>query len=151
MKKITSVLLLILALSLLFAGCSNKEEENTKEPFNKEKSIEALIDNGLSIYEEYKTKDELEFISSTVNLDIYRFGGEFSIELTDYTSLIQYGNMRNECRFFEFVSEEQAQQYAEFFMGARTQDGEWLVGIDGKVVVVTNLSIAKDHINLEFK
>ena len=148
MKKTAVALAIILIISFVFVGCS---ENGEREPFQKDKAIEDLLSNGLTIEEECKTQEELALKTATFNNEIALFGGTFTVEIKEFISIIQYSDRRNECKFIEFATEEQAISYAELFMNNRTQDNDWLVARQGSLLVVTNLKIAKNHINLEFK
>ncbi len=146
MKKFVSLVTVFAMLALLLVGCSEK--------FDMDKSIEKLKDKGLTEGMCYITEEECERATSLINTEIKFMGGDFTAEIVKQYCLIENGDYSKSCTFITFATEEQATQFAELEIADFAKDGNynnWKIACDGCVVVMTNLDVAMDIINLEFK
>ena len=146
MKKFVSLVTAFMMLASLLVGCSEK--------FDVDKSIETLKDKGLTEGMCYITEEECERATSLTNTEIKFMGGDFTVEIVKQYDLIENGDYSKSCTFITFATEEQATNFAElnieyFAKGENTNN--WRIARDGCVVVLTNLDVAMDVINLEFK
>lgn len=143
MKKWITLLVLIALISSLFAGC-NKE-------FDWDESVEKLEKKGLTVSIDYTSEAALASATALFNSEIALEGGNFTVELKRTTILIQDGDHAKNCQFLEFATEEQAKEYAEFYLSTRAADSQWKVARSGCVVVLTNLQTAVKTVNLDFQ
>ena len=131
---------------MLLVGCAGK--------FDMDKSIEKLKDKGLTEGMCYITEEECEHATSLTNNEIAFMGGEFTVEIIKDYSLIENGDYSKSCSFITFATEELATQFAELkieYFEKCENSNNWRIARDGCVVVMTNLDVAIDVINLEFK
>ena len=144
MKKIVSLVLAVLAM--LLVGCAGK--------FDIDKSIEKLKGKGLTEGICYITAEECERATSLTNSEIAFMGGDFTVEIVKQYDLIENGDYSKSCTFITFANKEQATQFAELkieYFAKGENSNHCKIARDGCVVVMTNLEIAMDVINLEFK
>ena len=146
MKKIAVVVTIIVVLSLLLVGCNGK--------FDMDKSIEELKAKGLTEGMCYITEEECARATSITNSEIRFMGGDFEVEIVKQYGLIENGDYSKSCTFITFATEEQATNFAELnieYFAKGENSNNWKIARDGCVVVMTNLDVAMDIINLEFK
>ena len=146
MKKIVSLVAILVVFAMLLVGCAGK--------FDMDKSIGKLKDKGLTEGVCYITEEECEHATSLTNSEIAFMGGEFTVEIVKDYSLIENGDYSKSCSFITFATEEQATQFAELkieYFEKCENSNNWRIARDGCVVVMTNLDVAIDVINLEFK
>ena len=82
------------------------------------------------------------------------WGGDFTVEIVKQYDLIENGDHSKSCTFITFATEEQATNFAELnieYFAKGENSNNWRIARDGCVVVMTNLDVAMDVINLEFK
>ena len=146
MKKKVSLVAALALFAVLLVGCAGK--------FDIDKSIEKLKDKGLTEGVCYITEEECEHATSLANSEIKFMGGEFTVEIVKSYALIENGDYSKSCTFITFAAEEQAAAFAElnikYFAEGENSDN-WRIARDSCVVVMTNLDVALDVINLEFK
>ena len=147
MKKFVSLATAVLLIfAMLLVGCVGK--------FDMDKSIEKLKDKGLTEGMCYITEEECERATSLTNSEIAFMGGDFTVEIVKQYGLIENGDYSKSCTFITFATEEQATQFAELnieYFAKGENSNHWKIACDGCVVVLTNLDVAMDVINLEFK
>ena len=146
MKKILSMIALLTFAALMLASCSLF--------FNEEKCIEKLKAEGLTEGMCYLTEEECERATSLTNSEIVFMGGDFTVEIVKQYDLIENGDYSKSCTFITFATEEQATNFAELnieYFAKGENSNNWRIARDGCVVVMTNLDVAMDVINLEFK
>lgn len=142
MKKLL-VFAVTLVLSLTLICCA--------ATFDVEKSIEMLQEQGLTLSTVYTTERELTDGTALANSEIKLMGGDFTVELKAYSSLIQHGAPSKNCQFFTFATQEQASAYADLYAASRRVGSAWRVAQSGCVVVITNLDLVQEQIDLEFR
>lgn len=147
MKKLLSVVGLVILAALLLASCSLF--------FNEEKCIEKLKAEGLTEGMCYLTEEECARATSLMNSQIRFEGGDFTVEIVREYSLIENGDYSKSCTFITFATEEQAKQFVElqikWFSEESDNPNNWKFARSGCTVVSTNLEIAKKMIPLKFK
>ena len=102
----------------------------------------------------YITEEECERATSLTNSEIAFMGGDFTVEIVKQYGLIENGDYSKSCTFITFATEEQATNFAELnieYFAKGENSNNWRIARDGCVVVMTNLDVAMDVINLEFK
>lgn len=142
MKKVI-LFAAIFALILAFVGCSAK--------FDTDEAIEKLREQGLTLSTVYTTERELSDGTSLANAEVRMMGGDFTVELRGYSSLIQKGDPSKNCQIFTFATQEQASAYADLYVTSRWEGSAWKVAQSDCVVILTNLEVAQQTINLDFK
>ena len=146
MKKTVSFISIMIVAALILASCSLF--------FNEEKCIEKLKAEGLTEGMCYITEEECERATSLTNSEIAFMGGDFTVEIVKQYGLIENGDYSKSCTFITFATEEQATNFAELnieYFAKGENSNNWRIARDGCVVVMTNLDVAMDIINLEFK
>ena len=146
MKKILSLLSALILSAILLVGCAGK--------FDMDKSIEKLKEKGLTEGMCYITEEECERATSLTNSEIAFLSGDFTVEIVKQYDLIENGDYSKSCTFITFATEEQAINFAELnieYFAKGENSNNWRIARDGCVVVMTNLDVAMDVINLEFK
>ena len=146
MKRIIALVTTFIIFTILLAGCSEK--------FDIDKSIEKLKEKGLTEGMCYITEEECERATSLINTEIKFIGGDFTVEIVKQYDLIENGDYSKSCTFITFATEEQATNFAELnieYFAKGENSNNWKIARDGCVVVMTNLDVAMDIINLEFK
>ena len=146
MEKIVSLVAILSVFAMLLVGCAGK--------FDMDESIEKLKDKGLTEGMCYITEEECERATSLANSEIKFMGGDFTVEIVKQYGLIENGDYSKSCTFITFATEEQATNFAELnieYFAKGENSNNWRIARDGCVVVMTNLDVAIDVINLEFK
>lgn len=147
MKKVLSIVSVFVVFAMLLVGCAGK--------FNMEKSIEKLKEKGLTESSvTYTTEEELERATSITNSEIKFMGGDFTVEIVAQYSLIENGDESKSCTFVTFATEEQAIKFAELnieYFANGDNYNNWRIARSERIVVLTNLDVAMEVINLEFK
>lgn len=147
MKKLLSVVALVILAALLLASCSLF--------FNEEKCIEKLKAEGLTEGMCYLTEEECARATSLMNSQIRFEGGDFTVEIVRQYGLIENSDYSKSCTFITFATEEQAKQFLElqikWFSEESDNPNNWKFARSGCTVVITNLEIAKKMIPLKFK
>ena len=143
MKKIIVLIAILLLPILLFTGCTAS--------FDWDKSIKKLEESGLTVSHNATTTDELQEITDAVTFAVTSGGGDFTVEVKKYTVLTKDRDLSHSCQFFEFASEEQAQNYYDIYIDKRSKDSDAKVAIKGKIIIQTNLEEAQKALNLDFQ
>ena len=147
MKRIISLVAVLVVFAMLLVGCAGK--------FDMDKSIEKLKNKGLTEGMCYLTEEECERATSLTNSEIAFMGGDFTVEIVKQYDLIENGDHSKSCTFITFATEEQAKQFEEFqikwFSEKSDNPNNWKFARSGCTVVSTNLEIAKKIIPLMFK
>ena len=147
MKKLLSVVVLVILAALMLASCSLF--------FNEEKCIEKLKTEGLTEGICYLTEEECARATSLTNTEIKFMGGDFTVEIVRQYDLIENGDYSKGCTFITFATEEQAKQFEEFqikwFSEKSDNPNNWKFARSGCTVVSTNLEIAQKIIPLIFR
>lgn len=146
MKKIVSLVTVLAVFAMLLVGCAG--------PFDMEKSIEKLKEKGLTEGMCYVTEEECARATSLTNSEIRFMGGDFTVVIVKQYDLIENGDYSKSCTFITFSTEEQATKFAELKIAdfaKRDNPNNWRIARSECVVVLTNLDVAMDVINLEFK
>lgn len=144
MKRTLSLITILAMLALLFAGCA-------EETFDWDANIDKLLAEGLTVDKNYTSASDLEAATTLFNSQIRVRGGDFSVEIKKATILLKDGDTSFNCQFIEFASANQAQKYAEQYASARAENNAYKIATCGSIVVLTNLEIAWQVIDLEFK
>ena len=146
MKKVISILIVLLLLTTIFVGCN--------QDLDVEKLVKKLKAKGLTEGVCYVTQEECERATSLANTEIKFMGGDFTVEIVNDISLIENGDYSKSCTFITFATEEQATQFAELnieYFAKGENSNNWKIACSGCVVVLTNLDVAFELINLQFR
>ena len=146
MKKAISILIVLLLLTTIFVGCN--------QDLDVKKLVKKLKAKGLTEGVCYVTQEECERATSLTNTEIKFMGGDFTVEIVNDISLIENGDYSKSCTFITFATEEQAKQFAELNISYFVKIGNtnnWRIAYSGCVVVLTNLEVAFELINLQFR
>lgn len=146
MKKAISILIVLLLLTTIFVGCN--------QDLDVEKLVKKLKAKGLTEGVCYVTQEECERATSLANTEIKFMGGDFTVEIVNDISLIENGDYSKSCTFITFATEEQATQFAELnieYFAKGENSNNWKIACSGCVVVLTNLDVAFELINLQFR
>ena len=81
--------------------------------------MDNLKAKGLTVGNSYKTQEELAEGNDMLNLEIGAWGGDFTVELKKYESLIQNGDQMKNVKFYTFGTQAQAKGYAELYVSNR--------------------------------
>ena len=142
MKRIIALITLVSILAILLTGCGK---------INVEKSVEYLKSKGMTENVTYKTAAELEYGSEFLNTEIEFWGGDFTVRLKDYTTLIADRDITKSVQFITFSSKREAQAYAELYIKSRDEYSNTKVAQSGSVVVITNLEFVIRELDVEFE
>ena len=146
MKKLIFFTTVVAIFVLMLVSCGGK--------FDMDKCIEELKEKGLDEGMCYITKEECERASSITNSEIKYLGGDFTVEIVKQYELIENGDYSRSCTFITFATEDQAANFAELnidWFVEEMNSNNWKIARSGCVVIMTNLEVAMDVINLEFK
>lgn len=142
MKRIVSLLTVISLLAVMLTGCGKTNVDN---------SVSALKAKGFTDYITYETDEELFDATERINLEIEYMGGDFTVELKGYTSLMQDWNHLSSIEFITFSRKREAKAYAELYVAKRDALNSFKVAQSGKVVVLTNSDAAVKILGFDFK
>ena len=155
MNKKVSLVAALALFAMLLVGCAAEVPEVTVEKGDAARTVaEKLKDKGLTEGMCYITEEECEHATSLANSEIKFMGGEFTVEIVKQYALIENGDYSKSCAFITFATEEQATDFAELnikYFAEGENSNNWRIARDSCVVVMTNLDVALDVINLEFK
>ena len=146
MKKVISMAVVLLLIATIFVGCAPK--------IDVERLTAKLKAKGLAEGVCYVTEEECKRATSLANSEIKFMGGDFNVEIVNDISLIENGDYSKSCTFITFATEEQARQFAELnvsYFASIGNTNNWKIAQSGCVVVLTNLQVAMDLINLQFR
>ena len=142
MKKIISLLSIILIFTVLLIGCTASFDVN--------ETIKNLEKSGLKLGFDYKSEQELKNATNVINGEIKIMGGDFTVELKGAKALIENNDYSKSVIIYTFANKEQAKAYGELYVKGRGES-KWKVAINDELVILTNLKNAVKTINLEFK
>ena len=142
MKKIISLITLISLLATLLTGCGK---------INVDKSVEALEAKGFTEYITYKSEADLFDATERINMEIEYLGGDFTVEIVGYTSLMQEWNALKNVQFITFSRKSEAAAYAELYLSKRDDYDNTKIAQKGKVVVITTTDAVESILELEFE
>jgi hypothetical protein len=142
MKKLISIIMLISTLLLLFTGCGK---------INVEKSVEALKAKGLREGAVYETDEDLEMANELFNATIEYWEGDFTVKVKSYTSLMSDMDFGKTVEFITFATKREAKAYTELYIEARDEYSDTKIAQSGAVVVITNLDLAVEALDVDFK
>ena len=146
MKKTISIIIVLLLIATILVGCN--------ADFDVERTVKKLKAKGLTEGMCYITEEECECATSLTNSEIKFMGGDFTVEIVKQYDLIENGDYSKSCTFITFATEEQAANFAELnieYFAKGENSNNWRIARDGCVVVLTNLEIAFELINLQFR
>ncbi len=143
MKKLTLIMVLILALCLIFSGCAVK--------INEKNATEKLENKGFTVIKTYSSEDELKYATEEIKIQLYTFGGDFNVKVISQTVLAEKDNPEKTCTFIEFEREDHAINYVLFLMDEKTEDDEIKIGREGSTVVITNSEKAQRWLDIQLK
>lgn len=145
MKKIVSIISILIIFSILITGCS--------KAFDMDESIKKLKELGLVEGEIYTT-EKLRDTNELANSQIEAMGGNFTVEITKQYSLVDKNDSTLACTFITFKTEEQATNFADIFVKYFSKNGNlnnWKFAHSECVVIFTNIEGVFEVIDLEFK
>ena len=146
MRKIISLVIVLIMAVMLLVGCAPQIDVAHLTAQLKAKGLT----DGIC----YVTQEECERATSLTNSEIKFMGGDFTVEIVNDISLIENGDYSKSCTFITFATEEQAKQFAELNISYFVKIGNtnnWRIAYSGCVVVLTNLEVAFELINLQFR
>lgn len=146
MKKIISLVIVLIVATMLFVGCAPQIDVADLTAKLKAKGLT----DGMC----YVTPEECERATSLTNSEIKFMGGDFTVEIVNQISLIENGDHSRACTFVTFATEEQATKFAELnieYFAKGDNSNNWKIACSGCVVVLTNLDVAFELINLRFR
>ncbi|MBQ8290583.1 MAG: hypothetical protein IJY01_06925 [Clostridia bacterium] len=142
MKRLISIIAVLTVLTLSLAGCA--------EAFDLDKSIEALKAKGLVSQGVLTTEDELDEINRMMSSMIEIMGGDFTVTVTAYQSLIQ-DNDRTKCvEFITFSTQDEASAYANLYISANPEKRPAKIAQSGCILICTSLDIVEETVKLKF-
>lgn len=142
MKRIIALITLVSMLALALVGCGGH---------NVEDSVKALKAKGLREGASYESDEELELANELFNAEIEYLGGDFTVRVDGYTSLVADLDFTKTVEFITFSSKREAEAYAELYLKSRDEYSDSKIAQDGAVVIITNLALVEEILDVEFK
>ena len=142
MKKLISIIALISILTVLLTGCGR---------INVDKSVKALKAKGMREGAVYETDEDLELANDLFNATIEYYGGDFTVKVKKYTSLMSDMNPGKTVEFVTFATKREAKAYAELYMETRDEYSDTRIARSGSVVIVTNVDLVVETLDVEFE
>ena len=145
MKKIVSIVTILMIFSILITGCS--------KAFDMNESVKELKELGLVEGEIYNA-EKLHDTNELANSQIKAMGGNFTVEIVKQYSLTDKSDSTMACNFLTFKTAEQATNFADIFVKTFAKDGNpnnWKFAHSDRVVIFTNIEGVLEVIDLEFK
>ena len=142
MKRIIALITLVSMLTLSLVGCGKLDVED---------SVKALKAKGMREGATYKSDEELELANELFNAEIEYMGGDFTVRVDGYTSLVANLDFTKTVEFITFSSKREAEAYVELYLKSRDKYSESKIAKSGSVVVITNLELVEETLNLEFE
>lgn len=103
---------MFIALCLFLTGCSNS--------FNWDKSVSKLENAGYVIVN--AGSENLEDATKSINSDIILGGGDFTVEVVKYASMVKDNDYDFQCILIQFASTNQAMMYYDLRIESRIED-----------------------------
>ena len=142
MKRIIALITLVSMLALALVGCGKLDVED---------SVKALKAKGMREGATYKSDEELELANELFNAEIEYMGGDFTVRVDGYTSLVANLDFTKTVEFITFSSKREAEAYVELYLRSRDKYSESKIAKSGSVVVITNLELVEETLDLEFE
>ena len=142
MKRIIALITLVSMLALALVGCAKLDVED---------SVKALKAKGMREGATYESDEELELANELFNAEIEYMGGDFTVRVDGYTSLVANLDFTKTVEFITFSSKREAEAYVELYLKSRDKYSESKIAKSGSVVVITNLELVEETLNLEFE
>ena len=142
MKRIIALITLVSMLALALVGCGKLDVED---------SVKALKAKGMREGATYKSDEELELADELFNTEIEYMGGDFTVRVDGYTSLVANLDFTKTVEFITFSSKREAEAYVELYLKSRDKYSESKIAKSGSVVVITNLELVEETLDLEFE
>ena len=142
MKRIIALITLVSMLALALVGCGKLDVED---------SVKALKAKGMREGATYKSDEELELADELFNTEIEYMGGDFTVRIDGYTSLVANLDFTKTVEFITFSSKREAEAYVELYLKSRDKYSESKIAKSGSVVVITNLELVEETLDLEFE
>lgn len=142
MKRIIALITLLSMLALALVGCGRLDVED---------SVKALKAKGMREGATYKSDEELELADELFNAEIEYMGGDFTVRVDGYTSLVANLDFTKTVEFITFSSKREAEAYVELYLKSRDKYSESKIAKSGSVVVITNLELVEETLDLEFE
>ena len=122
-------------------GCSNS--------FNWDKSVSKLENAGYVIVN--AGSENLEDATKSINSDIILDGGEFTVEVVKYASMVKDNDYDFQCILIQFASTNQATMYYDLRIESRIEDSvnKFYKSVD--VVVIADNEEVIDILGYDFK
>ena len=139
--KLKGFFAIIVTFCLFLTGCSNS--------FNWDKSISKLEEAGYVIVN--ASSDNLEDASKSVNADIKLDGGDFTVELVRYASMVKDNDYDFQCILFQFASNDQATKYYDLRIEKRMENSKNKFYISTDVVVLADNQEVISILGYDFK
>ena len=142
MKRIIALITLVSMLALALVGCGKLDVED---------SVKALKAKGMREGATYKSDEELELANELFNAEIEYMGGDFTVRVDGYTSLVANLDFSKTVEFITFSSKREAEAYVELYLKSRDKYSDSKIAQDGAVVIITNLALVEETLDVEFK
>ena len=142
MKRIIALITLVSMLALALVGCGRLDVED---------SVKALKAKGMREGATYKSEEDLELADELFNAEIEYMGGDFTVRIDGYTSLVANLDFTKTVEFITFSSKREAEAYVELYIKSRDKYSESKIAKSGSVVVITNLELVEETLDLEFE
>lgn len=110
--KTKGFFVIFIALCLFLTGCSNS--------FNWDKSVSKLENAGYVIVN--AGSENLEDATKSINSDIILGGGDFTVEVFKYASMVKDNDYDFQCILIQFASTNQATMYYDLRIESRIED-----------------------------
>ena len=122
-------------------GCSNS--------FNWDKSVSKLENAGYVVVN--AGSENLEDATKSINSDIILDGGDFTVEVVKYASMVKDNNYDFQCILIQFASTNQASMYYDLRIESRIEDSENKFFKSADVVVIADNEEVIDILGYDFK
>ena len=142
MKRIIALITLVSMLALALVGCGGHDVED---------SVKALKAKGMREGATYESDEDLELAGELFNAEIEYMGGDFTVRIDGYTSLVADIDFTKTVEFITFSNRREAEAYVELYIKSRDKYSDSRIAQDGTVVIVTNLELVEDVLDVEFK
>lgn len=142
MKRIIALITLVSMLALALVGCGGHDVED---------SVKALKAKGLREGATYESDEDLELAGELFNAEIEYMGGDFTVRIDGYTSLVADIDFTKTVEFITFSSKREAEAYVELYIKSRDKYSDSRIAQDGTVVIVTNLELVEEVLDVEFR
>ena len=142
MKRIIALITLVTMLALALVGCGKLDVED---------SVKQLKAKGMREGATYKSEEDLELADELFNAEIERMGGDFTVRVEGYTSLVADLDFTNTVEFITFSSKREAEAYAELCIKSRDKYSDTKIAKSGAVVVITSLDFVIELLDVEFE